>query len=118
MILYHSVEEAKDTQARSYDGHSQIGCWRSDKKMAYTGNFKKERRITMRPNNWDELPLVLHASHIRGILGLSKSKTYALMHSSDFPVIFFGKRMVVTKESFTHWLEQRNKPSIERRAII
>jgi predicted DNA-binding transcriptional regulator AlpA len=65
----------------------------------------------------EELPLVLQANHIKDILGLSKGKTYELMNSSDFPTVYFGKRMVVPREAFFNWLAQ-DKRKIRRRAII
>jgi len=71
----------------------------------------------MPTRNMEELPLVLHASHIRTILGLSRGKVYELMHRSDFPTIFIGKRMVVSKDDFFDWLAD-GKLKIKRRAII
>lgn len=64
----------------------------------------------------ETLPLVLSAKDIQSILGISKTKTYALMNSRDFPTIYLNKRMVVSKDAFLDWLNQ-DKRKIKRRAI-
>lgn len=63
-----------------------------------------------------DLPLVLQAKDIQSILGISKTKTYELMNSKDFPTIYLNKRMVVSKDAFLDWLNQ-DKRKIKRRAI-
>ena len=56
--------------------------------------------------NFDELPVMLQASHIKQVLGLSTGKTYELMNSEGFPTQRFGKRVMVLKADFIEWLEQ------------
>lgn len=62
------------------------------------------------------MPIVLQAKHVQMILGISRGKTYEVMKSNDFPTIYIGKRMVVTREAFFEWLNQ-DKRKIKRRAI-
>ncbi len=40
------------------------------------------------------------------VLGVSPSSGYELMHTSGFPVLRVGNRMVVPKEKFIQWVEQ------------
>lgn len=67
-------------------------------------------------SNIEEMPIVLQAKHVQMILGISRGKTYEVMKSNDFPTIYIGKRMVVTREAFFEWLNQ-DKRKIKRRAI-
>lgn len=57
--------------------------------------------------NYDDLPLFLNAATVAKVLGVSPSSGYELMHEKDFPVLKIGSRMVVPKEKFVEWVEQR-----------
>ena len=57
--------------------------------------------------SYDQLPLMLNAEDVQNVLGLSRAKTYQIMHSADFPLELYGKRMLVTKDKFLDWLENR-----------
>ncbi len=57
-------------------------------------------------NNYDELPLFLNAATVAKVLGVSSSSGYELMHTSGFPVLRVGSRMVVPKEKFIQWVER------------
>jgi len=59
--------------------------------------------------NFDELPVMLQANHLKQVLGLSSGKVYQLMHSEGFPTQYFGKRMMVMKSDFIRWLEQNRQ---------
>lgn len=54
---------------------------------------------------YDELPLFLSSETLPGMLGISLSSCYELMHDKDFPVIRIGKRMVVEKSRFIEWVK-------------
>jgi len=58
-------------------------------------------------NNYDDLPLFLNADLVAKVLGVSPSSGYELMHEPGFPVLKVGNRMVVPKEKFIQWVEQR-----------
>ena len=64
--------------------------------------------------NFDELPIMLQASHVKQVLGLSTGKAYQLMHSDGFTTQYFGKRMMVLKPDFIEWLEQNKSQGRER----
>jgi len=58
-------------------------------------------------SSYDDLPLFLNAELVAKVLGVSPSSGYELMHEPGFPVLKVGNRMVVPKEKFIQWVEQR-----------
>ena len=64
--------------------------------------------------NFDELPIMLQASHVKQVLGLSTGKAYQLLRSEGFPAQRFGRRVMVLKADFIKWLEQNKGQSRER----
>lgn len=58
---------------------------------------------------YDDLPLFLNADTIAKVLGIAPSSAYELMHESDFPKLRIGNRMIVPKEKFIAWVEQRTQ---------
>ncbi len=56
--------------------------------------------------SYDELPLFLNAKMVPRVLEVSPSSGYELMHTSGFPVLRVGSRMVVPKEKFIQWAER------------
>lgn len=60
--------------------------------------------------SFEQLPLTLRAEEVAQILGISRAGAYALFHAEGFPCIRIGKRMLVQRDAFLHWLEeQQNK---------
>ena len=58
--------------------------------------------------NWETVPILLKASDIANITGLSKPTVYALMAQSGFPAIrITDKRIVVPRDAFRAWLDQQ-----------
>ena len=58
--------------------------------------------------SYDDLPLFLNARMVAQVLGVSISTAYEVMHEPDFPVLRVGSRMVVPKEQFIQWAEERS----------
>ena len=56
--------------------------------------------------NDDDLPIFLNAQMIAGILGVSPSSAYELLHEKGFPALRIGSRLVVPKEKFQQWVEE------------
>lgn len=56
---------------------------------------------------YDDLPLFLNADTVAKVLGIAPSSAYELMHEKDFPTLRIGNRMVVPKEKFIAWIEER-----------
>lgn len=57
--------------------------------------------------NYEELPLFLNSETVVKVLGVSPSSGYELMHEPDFPALRIGNRMVVPKEQFIQWVNER-----------
>ena len=57
--------------------------------------------------SYEELPLFLNADTVAKALGIAPSSAYELMHEKDFPTLRIGNRMVVPKEKFIVWVEER-----------
>ena len=57
--------------------------------------------------SYEELPLFLNAATVAKVLGVSPSSGYELMHEPGFPVLRIGNRMVVPKEQFIQWVNER-----------
>ena len=57
--------------------------------------------------NYDELPLFLNANIVAGLLGVSPSSAYELMHEKDFPSLRIGNGLLVPRDQFQIWVEGR-----------
>ena len=55
----------------------------------------------------NELPLILSASDVAAILGISRAKAYQLFHRLDFPTLKLDKRLLVRRELFFRWLDKQ-----------
>ena len=64
----------------------------------------KESKFT----NYEQLPLFLNANTVSRVLGIAISSAYELMHEKDFPSIRIGSRLVVPKEKFSAWVDQKS----------
>ena len=65
----------------------------------------KENDITV--TSFDQLPLTLNADQVAAILSISRANAYTLMHSEGFPTIQIGKRMVVHRDMFIDWMNNK-----------
>ena len=57
--------------------------------------------------NYDELPLFLNAKTVADVLGIAPSSAYELMHEKDFPALKIGSRLIVPKEKFRLWVDNK-----------
>lgn len=57
----------------------------------------------------DQLPLTLNAEQVANYLNISRAGAYALFHVEGFPCIRIGKRVLVQREAFLHWLDEQQK---------
>lgn len=55
----------------------------------------------------DDLPVILSASDVAAILGISRAKAYQLFHRLDFPTLKLDKRLLVRRELFFQWLDKQ-----------
>lgn len=59
----------------------------------------------------NEDKLLLTVSDIMKMTGLGRDRTYEILHSDQFPVMKFGRRLMVHKDVFNEWLlnEEKNQ---------
>ena len=57
--------------------------------------------------SYDELQLFLNAETVAKLLGISISSSYELMHEKGFPSLRIGSRLIVPKEKFRQWVEEK-----------
>lgn len=55
----------------------------------------------------DELPLMLSVSQVADVLGIGRTNAYELVKEKDFPSLKIGSRIVVTKDKFIAWIEEK-----------
>lgn len=59
---------------------------------------------SIRLKDYDDLPLVLDVRHIQGIMGISRTSTYELVHTPGFPAFRSGRLIRVSKKAFFDWM--------------
>ena len=59
--------------------------------------------------SYNELPLFLNTDTVAKTLGISISSCYELLKESDFPSITIGNRIVVPKNQFIRWAEDKSR---------
>ena len=57
---------------------------------------------------YEDLPLFLNAETV----GISISSSYELMHEKGFPSLRIGSRLIVPKEKFRAWVEEKTGGNI------
>ncbi|MCC8434477.1 helix-turn-helix domain-containing protein [Brevibacillus sp. M2.1A] len=63
--------------------------------------------MTIKVTRIEDYPLVLTASHIAEIIGVSKRVAYNIMELSNFPLIRIGRCKRVTREALFKWLNEQ-----------
>ena len=56
---------------------------------------------------FDDLPVILNASHVAQILGISKTLAYQLFRRGDFPTVQLGRRKLVSRDAFITWFNRQ-----------
>ena len=56
---------------------------------------------------YDELPLMLSVSQVAEVLGIGRTNAYELVKEKDFPSLNIGSRIVVPKDKFIQWIEEK-----------
>ena len=65
--------------------------------------------------NYDELPLMLSVPEVASVLGISRAGAYDLVRSDDFPALKIGSRIVVPKEKFIKWVDEKSSETVHHR---
>lgn len=58
--------------------------------------------------SYDDLPLMLSVPEVAAVLGISRAGAYELVHSKGFPSLTIGSRIVVPKEKFIAWIDEKS----------
>ena len=58
--------------------------------------------------SYDQLPLMLTVPDVSQVLGISLAGTYELVRSDGFPAFRIGSRIIVPKDKFIAWLDQKS----------
>ena len=58
-------------------------------------------------SSFNDLPLVLNASQLAGVLNISRANAYNLLHREDFPTLRVGKRMLVSRDRLARWMDEQ-----------
>lgn len=58
--------------------------------------------------NYEDLPLVLDVADIQGIMGISRTSAYELVHTPGFPAFRSGRLIRVSKQAFFDWMADGN----------
>lgn len=57
--------------------------------------------------SYDELPLMLSVPQVADVLGIGRASAYELVRSDGFPMLNIGTRIVIPKDKFIRWIEEK-----------
>ena len=63
--------------------------------------------MTVNCKSLEDLPAMLTAAELAGVLGISRAGAYALIHRKDFPTLQIGKRLMVPKDKLMAWIDRQ-----------
>ena len=72
--------------------------------LFYISYGRDGMKDSIRLKDYDELPLVLDVRHIQGIMGISRTSAYELVHTPGFPAFRSGRLIRVSKKAFFDWM--------------
>lgn len=58
-----------------------------------------------KPESW---PFMLSRTDVKEILGVSNNKVLEIFHRQDFPRIYVGKRLLISKPSFLDYISKQS----------
>ena len=68
--------------------------------------------------SYDELPLMLSVPEVASVLGISRAGAYELIKGKGFPALKIGSRIVVPKERFIQWINEKTSEAARYRSAI
>ena len=68
--------------------------------------------------SYDELPLMLSVPEVAAVLGISRAGAYELVRSDGFPTLKIGSRIVVPKEKFIQWIDEKTAEAAHCRSAV
>lgn len=57
--------------------------------------------------SYDELPLMLTVADVADVLGIGLAHAYEVVRRQDFPTITLGSRIIVPRDKFIQWIEEK-----------
>ena len=57
--------------------------------------------------SFDDLPMMISVSQVAKVLGISRTRSYELVNEKGFPKIKIGTRIVVPKDEFQLWIQNK-----------
>ena len=57
--------------------------------------------------SYDELPLMLTVADVADVLGIGLAHAYEVVRRQDFPTIILGSRIIVPRDKFIQWIEEK-----------
>lgn len=91
----------KNTDA-NYKLNNEMNCQKGAITMTNTA-----AAATNTFNSFSDLPLVLNANQLAGVLNISRANAYRLMRSESFPTLRVGNRMLVVRDNLLHWMDEQ-----------
>ena len=58
-------------------------------------------------HSYDELPLMLTVADVADVLGIGLAHAYEVVRRQDFPNITLGSRIIVPRDKFIQWIEEK-----------
>lgn len=58
-------------------------------------------------HSYDELPLMLTVTDVADVLGIGLAHAYEVVRRQDFPTITLGSRIIVPRDKFIQWIEEK-----------
>ena len=68
--------------------------------------------------SYDDLPLMLSVPEMAAVLGISRAGAYELVRSDEFPALKIGSRIVVPKEKFIAWVNEKTSETAHRQSAM
>ena len=62
----------------------------------------------MKYKTYDDLPLTLSVPEVAAVLGISRAGAYELVRQKGFPALRLGSRIIVPKEKFIAWIDEKS----------
>ncbi len=61
--------------------------------------------------SFSEVPVVLNANQLAGVLNISLTNAYCLLRSENFPTLRIGRRLLVSRDNLLNWMNENSLTS-------
>ena len=61
--------------------------------------------------SFSEVPVVLNANQLAGVLNISLTNAYCLLRSENFPTLRIGRRLLVSRDNLLNWMNEHSLAS-------